>query len=168
MQTPTSPDSRVQRTLSIGAPAETLLRAWCDPQVQQRLLADWAMLVSGDEQRMVWSIRLPGARQMRLESRQAEAVPGQRVRYVSEGEHDVRLDTELSVRPAPADFGTEARLRVGYALPGGAVAETLVKWLGSAPERVLGTVLRRFKALLETGEVPTLERNPSAREDDRR
>lgn len=159
------PDSWVQRTLSIGVPADVLLQAWCEPQVQRQLMAGWATLVAGGTERMTWSAHLPSDRRLQLESRRVEHVEGQRVRYQSEGEYGLHLQTDLSVQPAPADFGTEARLRVGYSLPGGALAESMVKWLGPTPELMVSTLLRRFKALLEAGEIPTLEHNPSAREE---
>lgn len=161
-----APDSWVQRTLSIDVPPADLLRAWCDPDVQRRVLADRATLVAGDGRCMEWSVRAPGDRHLKVELRQVEWTEGRRVRYLGQGEHRLRIETDLAVQPAPADFGTEARLRVGYSLPGGAIAETLVEWLGSAPELLVSTVLRRFKALLEAGEIPTLDRNPSARKDD--
>jgi hypothetical protein len=62
----------------------------------------------------------------------------------------------VQFRAAPAEQGTEVTLRLtldeGAAGPG----EVLPRW-------VAGTTLRRFKSLVETGEIPTLNRNPSAR-----
>jgi hypothetical protein len=37
---------------------------------------------------------------------------------------------------------------------------------GMATQLLAGKVVRRLKALAETGEVPSTERNPSAREDE--
>ena len=166
MNTSATVDSVVQRSLTIRATPEQLLERWSDPEVQRAVLHDRATLVSGDRQQMVWSVRTHGDRHVDVRSRQVEWVEGRSVRYLSEGEHDVRIESELAVTPGPSDRGTQANLRVGYVLPGGVVAETVAKWLGSAPELIVSTVLHRFKALLETGEIPTLERNPSARDDD--
>jgi uncharacterized membrane protein len=57
----------------------------------------------------------------------------------------------LSFAPAPGDLGTVATLRLEAAVP------------GKAGRLQAGQVLRRFKSLAETGEIPTLEHNPSAR-----
>ncbi|MET3928623.1 putative membrane protein [Lysobacter sp. OAE881] len=166
METSSTADSWVQRSLTIRATPEQLLERWSDPEVQRAVLHDRATLVSGDRQQMVWSVRTHGDRHVDVRSRQVEWNEGRSVRYLSEGDRDLRVESELTVTPGPTDWGTQASLRVGYSLPGGVVAETLAKWLGSAPELLVSTVLHRFKALLETGEFPTLERNPSARDND--
>jgi hypothetical protein len=38
-----------------------------------------------------------------------------------------------------------------------------MKLTNVVPKMAVGNALRRFKSLVETGEIPTLDRNPSAR-----
>jgi uncharacterized membrane protein len=57
-------------------------------------------------------------------------------------------------------------LAVEYRVEGGPLAQAAAKLVGAAPDAVVATVLRRFKAWVECGEVPTLRDNPSARERD--
>jgi hypothetical protein len=57
-------------------------------------------------------------------------------------------------RPAPQGRGTEVLLRLDA--PAGGT-------LGFVPSAVAGKALRNFKSLVETGEIPTLKRNPSGR-----
>jgi hypothetical protein len=90
----------VQRSLTIGRPAEELQRLWDRPETRTDV----------------------------LEGAEASA----------------------SFSPAPGDWGTVATLTVR----GGN---------GMASRLKLGRALRRFKSLAETGEIPTLEHNPSAR-----
>jgi hypothetical protein len=80
------------------------------------------------------------------ESRLA-AEPG-RLRYVGTSD-----DNELAVeyRPAPNDLGTEVTLRVKVPAPGLLSGAAAFK------------VLYRTRALIQTGEVPTIRSNPSAR-----
>ena len=156
-------DALVLSTRVVAAPGA---RGWMGRRHVEVTAAAERPLVSGDRQQMVWSVRTHGDRHVDVRSRQVEWNEGRSVRYLSEGDRDLRVESELIVTPGPADWGTQASLRVGYSLPGGVVAETLAKWLGSAPELLVSTVLHRFKALLETGEFPTLERNPSARDND--
>ena len=68
----------------------------------------------------------------------------------------------IPVADASLDFGPEARgwgttvtldLRLEAPVP------------GTATQALAGKAVRRLKALAETGEVPTTERNPSARSD---
>jgi uncharacterized membrane protein len=84
------------------------------------------------------------------------AVPGD---HVSWRASDGALSHEGTLRftDAPGDWGTEAHLEVRHRGPGGKVAATLA-----------GKVLNRFKALAETGEIPTTDRNPAARASNRK
>ncbi len=58
-----------------------------------------------------------------------------------------RFEGTFGVRPAPGNRGTEATLSL----------------TGPVSRPVVGTILRRFKSLVESGEAPTLEANPSGR-----
>ncbi|HLM53890.1 MAG TPA: hypothetical protein VK325_09955 [Pseudoxanthomonas sp.] len=157
-------DAGAVRTLSIGVPPDELLQAWRDPAVQRRVMAHFAELVEHDGGRMRW--RASGVHGLEWEMHEAEFVPGSSVSHRGDQDASVGADTRLTVRPAPADFGTEATLRVDYRLPGGALGEAAAKLFGAAPDMLAAAALRRFKSLVETGEIPSLARNPSARPED--
>jgi uncharacterized membrane protein len=69
---------------------------------------------------------------------------------------------------APAGRGTIVRLSLNYSVPGGKFSEWVTKLNGEDPDSLILLNLRRLKALLETGEIPTIEGQPSGREDDSR
>lgn len=67
---------------------------------------------------------------------------------------------------APGDRGTEVHLDHEPRAVGGAVGAALAKAAGGAPDQAINDDLRRFKALVETGEIPrsdTSHEGPSAR-----
>ena len=77
---------------------------------------------------------------------------------------DERLIVEF--RQAPADRGTEVRVEVEYSPRGGAVGAALAKVFGGDPAGQVREDLRRFKQIVETGEVvlsegPALWRPPA-------
>jgi uncharacterized membrane protein len=83
---------------------------------------------------------------------------------VAEREHELlswrslegsEIQNEGSVRfaDAPADRGTEVRVELSYDAPGGAAGKTIAKWFGEEPGQQLTDDLRRFKQVMETGEV---------------
>lgn len=160
---------RVARSLTINAPPQKLLSLWRDPQVQARLLAPVARQVSGDARQMRWHVPLPMDRSVEMETRELsrtdDGSPQDSVSHQTTtlGDSEISLTTTFSLRRAPAEFGTEALLTVDYALPGGMLADAAVRLAGSVPELMVGKALRRLKALVETGEIPTLQANPSAR-----
>jgi hypothetical protein len=65
-------------------------------------------------------------------------------------------EASLEIGPEVADWGTTTtvHLRLHTAVP------------GMATQLLAGKAVRRLKALAETAEVPTTDRNPSAREED--
>lgn len=68
--------------------------------------------------------------------------------------------TTISYRPAPGDRGTEIRVTVRTSTPGGRLGEKVAAVVGSDPQRRLDDALRRFKQLLETGEVLRSDADP--------
>jgi uncharacterized membrane protein len=84
-----------------------------------------------------------------------------------------RIPNEGSVRfqRAPGGRGTEARVTLTYVPPIGKLGAAIAKLFGEEPGQQLAEDLRRFKALMETGEIPTIEGQPSVwvstRRDDR-
>lgn len=64
---------------------------------------------------------------------------------------------------APAGRGTEVKVVLEYNPPGGAIADAIAKLFGEQPEQQLGDDLRRFKMLMEAGEIATNEGQPSGR-----
>jgi len=168
----TGPDhgqGRLRRTLSVrGVESGALVEAWRNPEVQRQVMAEFADWLGGDAGSMRWRLHLPMDRELEVESREVGHEPGRRVRHAtrSTNAHPASMECEFFVQPAPAGRGTEAVLAVEYAMPGGVAADMALKLFGAVPDVLAGRVLRRFKALMEAGEIPTLARNPSARDRD--
>jgi len=64
---------------------------------------------------------------------------------------------------APAGRGTEVKVVIEYNPPGGAIGAGAAKLFGEAPEQQIASDLRRFKQLMEAGEIATTEGQPSGR-----
>jgi uncharacterized membrane protein len=157
-------ESRVRRSVSVNASPEEILRAWCSLEVQQRVLEPVATLVSGSSQMSTWRFDTP-ARSHEVVWRLVDEPSGHEVRHKIDPIGSLHLSTTLYVARAPADFGTSVSLFVEFHFPGGSVAETVAKMVGMSPHLLAGKTLHRLKALLETGEIPTLHNNPSARDE---
>ena len=84
-----------------------------------------------------------------------------------------RIPNEGNVRfqHAPGGRGTEVRVTLSYVPPIGKLGAAIAKLFGEEPGQQLAEDLRRYKSLMETGEIPTIEGQPSAwvstRRDDR-
>ncbi len=60
-------------------------------------------------------------------------------------------------KPAPESRGTEVKVVLEYSPPGGGLSAAIAKVFGEAPEQQIGDDLRRFKMLMEAGEIATTE-----------
>ena len=155
---------RSPQTLTIDRPPAEVLSAFQDPAVLSRLLGEVGTVTSPAPGEFTWTLgegadgvptRLsvtPGGVDF-LRGGPAEAV--ERVEQDTEGGAPeagaVPADALVSLRTrtAPRDMGTEATLRLD--VPTGAPAFT---------------VLYRLRALLQTGEIPTISPQPAARAED--
>jgi hypothetical protein len=62
--------------------------------------------------------------------------------------------------PAPGGRGTEVRVTLRYDMPAGALGRAAAKYFGDDPSQALDDDLRRFKQVMETGEVVRSEGAP--------
>jgi uncharacterized membrane protein len=69
----------------------------------------------------------------------------------------VFVEGSVEFRPAPSDRGTIVRTTMRFRPQSGAMARALAAALGRYPNFLMRHNLRRFKALVETGEIPTTE-----------
>ena len=67
---------------------------------------------------------------------------------------------QVSFAPAPGNRGTEVRVVLGDSGSGKGLSQKVAAAIGTDPQRQLDDALRRFKQLLETGEVIRSEGSP--------
>jgi DNA-binding Lrp family transcriptional regulator len=90
--------------------------------------------------------------------------PGRRIAWRSLAGADLPNEGELVFGPGRAGWGTEVRLTWRFDPPAGRLGDFVAR-LSHAPHAMGMLVLRRFKSLAETGEVPTLAHTPTTRDD---
>ena len=155
--------TEVAHSTTVRRPADELSEFWRDPDHLTRIFGEFADVVSTGENRQRWAVHAPLGRTMAWNAHVAEDRPGEVLRWESEPGATVPNEGTVRFRPAPGDRGTEVTLRLRFDLPGGALGDAAMRLLGVVPDTIAESALRRFKSLAETGEIPTLERNPSGR-----
>lgn len=153
----------VSRSITIGKPAEELYEAWRDPEQFSQVMGHFADVSESGEDRFRWTVHGLRGRDLTWETEVVEDEPDERLQW--ETPEDAMLPNEGSVRfeHAPGDQGTEVTLSVSFDPPGGLLGDAALKRLDVVPNALAGKALRRFKSLVECGEIPTLDRNPSGR-----
>ena len=153
----------VQRSATVGGPAEELAERLQDAETLGRVAGHFAEVTAAGEDRYRWTVEVPGDRDLSWETRVATATPGERVRFETVEGTGLFEEWTAEFGPAPGDRGTEVTFRVAFDPPGGSLGGAALERLEAAPDALVGDALRRFKSLVETGEVPSLAGNPSAR-----
>ncbi|WP_198157051.1 SRPBCC family protein [Aquincola tertiaricarbonis] len=161
-------EPEVERSITIAMTADALYQRWCDPKTLPQIMSGFAIARPSGDGRMHWRVAGPLGHAYEWDSETVNDRPGEGIGWRSL--HGAAVPNEGSVRfrPGPADRGTVATLRFRFDPPGGVLGEAAVKLLARTPLNLAADgVLRRFKSLVETGEIPTTERQPAARADTR-
>ena len=152
----------VQHSITIGRSPQELFDFWMVPDNLARIMEHFATVKSEADGKAHWMVRAPLGRSVEWDTHIVEQKRGELVRW--EPISGAKLSGgEVQFRLAPGDRGTEVSLRVQVELPGGAVGEAVAGAVGLAPDMIAHKALRSFKSLVETGEIPTLDGNVSAR-----
>lgn len=154
--------TEIERSITIGESADELHRFWREPQHLSRIVGHVAKITDAGEDRQHWVVPLPLGG-IAWNTQVVEECPGEFLRWESLAGAELPNEGAVHFRSAPGDRGTEVTLRVRFDPPGGVLGDAAVTLLDPGLSLLAGTALRRFKSLVETGEIPTLERNPSAR-----
>lgn len=152
----------VGRTVTIGRPRQELYDFWRGFARLPRFMDNLKSVEKLDEQRSRWTIKGPAGRDVELVNRLVEDVPGSKLAWESEEDSDVDTSGVVEFTDAPSGRGTYVRFLMAYDPPGGAIGRGIAKLLQREPSVQARRDLRRFKQLMETGEVTT-NASPSAR-----
>ncbi len=107
-----------------------------------------------DEKRSHWTVKAPGGGTVEWDARITEEVPGRLIAWESEPGADVPNSGRVEFRDAGAR-GTVVVATILYDPPAGIVGKLIAKMFQREPAIQARRDLRRFKQLLETGEIAT-------------
>lgn len=155
----------VERSITIGKSADELRQYWRDPRTLPQVMSGFATVRASGDARMHWKVEGPLGRACEWDTETVDWPDGA-VGWRALSDGTVANEGWLRLHPAPAGRGTVATLRLRFEPPAGALGEWVLELLGTTPLRVVADgALRRFKNLVETGEIPTTARQPAARAD---
>lgn len=155
----------VVRSITIGKAADELRRYWLDPGTLPQVMAGFATVHGTGDGRVHWKLAGPFGRAFEWDTETVDRA-GEGIGWRSLSDGATANEGWIRFRPAPADRGTVVTLQLRFDPPGGALGEWILEHLGTTPLHVIADgALRRFKNLVETGEIPTTVRQPAARAD---
>ena len=145
---------------TIQLSARTLYDFWRDPDNLPRVMPYLVRVERLDDLRSHWVARGPAGQTVEWDATIINDVPGELIGWQSLPGADVASAGSVRFRPL-ARGGTEVVVRLQYAPPGGRLGASVAWLLGTSPARQVREALRQLKQVLETGEVPTVEGQPS-------
>lgn len=154
---------RVEKSITIDAPPELLYRFWRNPENLPFVLRHIKSVKKIDDNRSHWTAKGPVGTKIEWESHITRDTENERIDWQSlEGS---KLPNSGSVRfkKAPGDRGTEVRTLFRYDPPGGTIGATVAKLFGEEPSQELSDGLRKFKQVMETGEIATILGQPAGK-----
>ena len=149
------------RAVTIDRSRDDLYRFWRDPENLAGFMENIKSIRRLDDTRSHWVVAGPAGKDVEFDSVITEDVPGQRIAWTSE-HADVANSGWVEFRDAPPGRGSEVRAFISYDPPAGAVGKVIAKVLQREPRVQARRELRRFKQLMETGEVTTSKARDAA------
>lgn len=149
---------KVVKTCTIRRPALELYEFWRNFSNLPRIIEHPVTLSVIDDTRSEWSVSAPfSSQKITWTSEIVNDDHRSLIAWRSIGETQVPNAGSIRFETAPGDEGTEVTVSLEFDPPGGKLGALFSKLSPEAPARQVSAALRRFKALLETGEIPTIK-----------
>jgi len=150
---------QVRKAITINRPPEELYRFWRDFQNLPRFMKNLesVQVLGGD--RSHWVASGPGGSRIEWDAEMTHDQPNDVIAWRSLEGADV--DNWGSVRFKRAPRGTEVHVDISYSPPGGRLGSIAAWFTGKEPGQQVQEDLRRLKQVMEAGEIPTTEGQPS-------
>lgn len=143
------------KTVTISQPSrKELFRFWRDFSNLPAFMENLKSVEDLGGGRSRWTIRAPHGT-VTIESEIAMEQENELIAWRSVDGSDIETEGRVAFRDAPCDRGTHVELIIAYKPPLGRAGQTVAKLLQREPSIQARRDLRRFKSLMETGEIAT-------------
>jgi len=142
------------RTVTIRKPRSELYAHWRDFGNLPRFMENVETIRSEGDHR-VWVIKAPAGQTVEVKTEIIEDVENRRIGWRSVEGSDIQTSGNVEFADAPGDRGTRVSLVMAYDPPAGELGRAIAKLFQREPQVQARHDLKRFKALMETGEIST-------------
>ncbi len=156
---------RVEKTITVNRSADECYRFWRDFENFPRFMKHLDSVQRKEGNRWHWKAKGPAGMHVEWDAEITTDQPGQMLSWRSVEGADVDNIGSVRFERAPGGHGTIVRVDMEYNPPGGKAGAMVAKLFGEEPTLQIDQALRRFKWLIETGEIPTTIGQPSGPRD---
>jgi uncharacterized membrane protein len=143
----------VGKSILINRPRSELFAYWSDFQNLPTFMENLERVEIDDGARSRWMIKAPLGRTIKLETEIIEVVPNTAIAWSSTDNSEVKTKGRIDFADAPAGRGTLTTLDIAYEPPAGDLGRLVAKLFGREPNIQARQELKRFKMLMEAGEI---------------
>lgn len=152
----------VKERITVNRPVAEVYRFWRNLENLPRFMNHLDEVRVIDGKRSHWVARTPGGIKVEWESQIIEERENEYLRWRSLPESDIDNEGIVKFIEAPGGRGTEVEVDLFYYPPGGTAGAAVISLLNTLTFMEIKEELRRFKQVVEAGEAPTTEGQPSA------
>ncbi|MCP3733682.1 SRPBCC family protein [Sphingomonas sp. RP10(2022)] len=147
------------RSVTINRPASELYGYFRDFTNLPHFMENVVSIDVRDATVSHWVVKAPAGATVEWDARITQEQPDRLIEWTSEPGADVANSGRIEFRDAGAR-GTVVTATIAYDPPGGAIGKLIAKMFQREPAIQARRDLRRFKQLMETGEIATPAMNP--------
>jgi uncharacterized membrane protein len=150
----------LEESVTIGRPAAELYQFWRDFERLPRVMDHLVWVRALDARRSHWVAKAPGGSTVEWDAEIINEIPDELIAWQTVPGAEVASAGSVHFKKAPGSRGTELRVRLQYDPPAGRLGAWAAWLFGREPGQTIREDLRRFKQLMEAGEVPTTAGQP--------
>ena len=145
----------VGRSVTSNRPRHELYAYWRDFTTLPSFMHAIESIRMTSVKRFVWTVKAPAGQTVTIETEIIAEVENETIGWHSVEGSQIKTAGLVSFADAPADRGTIVTAEIGYEPPDGDVGQLVAKLFGAEPNIQARHELKRFKMLMETGEIAT-------------
>ena len=153
----------VQRSFTIDKSPEEVFQFWRNFENLPKFMQHLNSVKTTGDRFSHWVARRPMNMSASWDAEITDERQNEYIVWKSVPGSEVENSGSVEFRPAPFHGGTEVHITIQYSQPGGKVGAAFARLFGEHPEQQVREDLRRFKQLMEAGEIPTVEGQSSGR-----
>lgn len=156
---------RHEQTIAIQRSPEELYRYWRDVSNLPKVMEHLKRVTAKSDTRSEWVAKAPFDVDLQWEAEIFEDKKNELIAWRSIPGGDVDTAGSIHFEALPDGRGTALKLSLKYSPPGGKLTAGLAWLLGQGAEARIDEDLRRFKSVMEAGEAPTTNGQPTGPRD---
>lgn len=150
----------VLKSLTVNASPEECYRLWRDFERFPQFMRHIESVQKLDDKRSHWVATGPAGSHVEWDAEITSDEPNRLLAWRSTGSSDVYNTGSVQFSPAPGGKGTLLQVEMQYRPPAGNAGAMVAMLFGEEPSQQMEGDLRRFKQLIECGEIPTTKGQP--------